>query len=230
LALSEKIDNTEKSNKEFWLQRWREGDIGWHHQEINPHLLSFWHTLGMAKGSRVFVPLCGKSRDMIWLVQQGHSIVGVEISEIAVREFFSEQDLIAKRSNLGPFQQFQVEDYQLLCGDIFQLKHHHVTGIDAVYDRASLVALNASQRQAYAKVLADILPAGCSVLLVSMDYPQNEMNGPPYAVKKDEVRVLFESNFQVTHLHSLDLLKDTDRYSGMGLSSLSEHIYKLQRN
>lgn len=219
-----------ESNKEFWLQRWREGNIGWHHKEINPHLLSFWHTLGMGQGSRVFVPLCGKSRDMIWLAQQGHSVVGAEISEIAVRAFFSEQDIIAKRSNLGPFQVFQKEPYSLLCGDLFQLKSHHVKQVDAVYDRASLVALDAIQRKKYSKLLAEILPSGCSVLLVSMDYPQKEMSGPPYAVTDDEVQELFSDNFEVTHLHSLDLLKDTERYSEKGLSRLSEKIYKLQRN
>lgn len=178
----------------------------------------------------MFVPLCGKSRDMSWLAQQGHSIIGVDISEIAVREFFSEQDLIARRSNLGPFQIFQIEPYTLLCGDLFQLKQHHIKQVDAVYDRASLVALDAKQRKEYAKLLAEVLPTGCSVLLVSMDYSQKEMNGPPYAVTDDEVQDLFASNFQVTHMHTLDLLKDTARYSDKGLSRLSERIYKLQRN
>jgi thiopurine S-methyltransferase len=162
-------------------------------------------------------------------VYNGHSIVGIEISEKAVEEFFSEQGVIAKRNKLGPYQQFQTEDYKLLCGDLFQLKSHHVKGIDAVYDRASLVALDASYRQAYAKLLTDLLPVGCKVLLVSMDYPQDEMNGPPYAVTDEEVHDLFGSDFQITHLHSLDLLKDTERYAEMGLSSLSEHIYMLER-
>lgn len=167
---------------------------------------------------------------MIWLAQQGYSIVGVEISEIAVSGFFSNQDLIAKRSNLGSFQQFQAEPYTLLCGDIFQLKSHHVKQVNAVYDRASLVALDSKQRKAYAKLLGEILPSGCSVLLVAMDYPQKEMRGPPYAVTDTEVQDLFADNFQVTHMHALDLLKDTERYSGKGLSRLSENIYKLQRN
>ncbi len=166
---------------------------------------------------------------MVWLQQQGHSIVGVEISEIAVEEFFSDQGLTANCSNQGPFKLFQAEDYQLLCGDIFQLKSHHLNDIDAVYDRASLVALDAGYRQAYAKLLADILPVGCLVLLVSMDYPQDEMNGPPYSVPEDELFALFGDEFQISHLHNLDLLKDTDRYGGTGLSRLSEHIYMLQR-
>jgi thiopurine S-methyltransferase len=228
--LSNTIDNTEKSVKQFWLQRWQEGDIGWHHQEINPHLLSFWHRLGVEPGSRVFIPLCGKSRDMIWLAQQGYSITGVEISDIAVEEFFSDQGLNPERSINESFQLFQAETYQLLCGDIFQLKSYHVKDIDAVYDRASLVALDARYRRSYAKLLANLLTANSRVLLVSMDYPQDEMSGPPYAVTDNEVRDLFGSNFQVTRLHTLDLLKDTKRYSDMGLSRLLEHIYMLQRN
>lgn len=227
--MSYPIDKMKGSQAEFWLERWQEGDIGWHHQEINSHLLAHWHTLGVGPDTRVFVPMCGKSRDMVWLVQQGHSIVGVEISEIAVDGFFSDRGLIPERTNLGPFQQLQAEGYRLLCGDIFQLRPDHLREIGAVYDRASLVALDAQHRQAYARLLADLLPAGCAVLLVAMDYPQEEMPGPPYSVPEADVYTLFERDFLITHLHELDLLKDTARYAHQGLSRLFEHIYMLRR-
>ncbi len=167
---------------------------------------------------------------MVWLAQQGHSIVGIEISEIAVEGFFSEQGMIPKRTSSGPFQRFRSEEYELLCGDIFSLERDHIPQMDAVYDRASLVALDVTHRQAYAVLLADLLPAGCKVLLVAMDYPQDEMQGPPYSVPEDEVHTLFGADFQITHLHELDLLQDTERYSDRGISRLSEHIYMLQRN
>lgn len=173
--------------------------------------------------------MCGKSQDMVWLAQQGHSIIGVEISDIAVKDFFSERGLTPERKSSEQFQLFQAEKYTLLCGDIFRLKPDHLQGVSAVYDRASLVALDASHRQTYAKLLADLLPANCSVLLVTMDYPQHEMKGPPYSVPEGEVHTLFDDDFLITHLHSLDLLKESDRYRGKGLSSLSENIYMLRR-
>ena len=227
--MSPLIDKTEESLQQFWLQRWQDGDIGWHHQEINAHLLAHWLTLGVERDSRVFVPMCGKTRDMAWLELQGHSILGVEISEIAVEQFFAEQGLTPEHTSSEPFQSYQAENFELLCGDLFQLRPDHIRGISAVYDRASLVALDARYRQAYAKLLADLLPANCRVLLVAMDYPQDEMQGPPYSVPEDEVKDLFAGDFRITHLHTLDLLQDTDRYTNTGLSRLSEHIYKLQR-
>ncbi len=173
--------------------------------------------------------MCGKSRDMVWLARRGHSIIGVEISEIAVEGFFSDHGLNPECSVSGPFRRYQAGNYELLCGDIFQLRSEHLQNVGAVYDRASLVAMDAIYRQAYANLLADLLPVKCSVLLVSMDYPQHEMQGPPYSVSEDEVYTLFESNFLIKHLHTLDLLKGSDRYSGKGLSRLSERIYTLQR-
>ncbi len=166
---------------------------------------------------------------MVWLAQQGHSIIGVEISDIAVEQFFSEQKLIPEVTSYGAFQRFQAGSYELLCGDIFQLKPDQIMGISAVYDRASLVALDARYRSAYADLLTDLLPARCSALLVSMDYPQDEMQGPPYSVPEGEVYTLFGDDFVITCLSTLDLLKDTSRYRGKGLSRLSEHIYRLQR-
>lgn len=227
--MSSSTDKTSDSSTGFWLRCWLDGDIGWHHEETNAHLLSHWHQLGVSRGSEVFVPLCGKSRDMAWLVQQGYSVIGVEISPKAVEEFFAEQQLTPVRSAYGEFELYQAPGYRLLCGDIYKLKPEHLKGVTAVYDRASLVALDPHQQQRYARLLADILPPVIYMLLVSMDYPENEMQGPPYSVPETEVRKLFGDSFKVSKLHTQDLLKDTDRYSDKGLSRLSEQIFKLDR-
>ncbi len=219
----------EKKFTDFWLNRWEEGDIAWHHDEVNEYLLSHWCRLDAPTDSRVFVPLCGKSLDMVWLAQQGHSVVGVELSSKAIDEFFSEQNLIPTYEKTESFQVFQAKTYTLLLGDIFKLTAEYLEGIAAVYDRASLVALNSYQRKLYAKILANVLQKGCSILLVAMDYPQIEMKGPPYSVPEKEVNELFGQDFLLTKLHCQDLLKDTDRYKESGLSRLSEHIYMLQR-
>ncbi len=219
----------EDATNSFWIKRWLYGDIGWHHQETNPHLLSHWHELEISPGSSLLVPLCGKSMDMVWLAQSGYSIIGVEISSKAVEEFFAERGLIPQRTVSGAFEMFQAEEYQLLCGDIFRLGPEHIQGVKAVYDRASLVALNPKQRKHYAELMTSILPAGCCMLLVAMDYPESEMQGPPYSVPESEVVELFGDGFSITKLHSLNLLQDTERYTGKGLSRLAEQIYMLKR-
>jgi thiopurine S-methyltransferase len=227
--MSKPADVTRPELHDFWLQRWEQNDIGWHHQEFNPHLTGFWSQAEVAAGEQVLVPLCGKSRDMVWLSEQGYSVLGVELSPLAVAGFFEEQKLTPKVSEAGSFQRWQAGPFQILCGDIFQLERHHVQGVAGVYDRASLVALNPEQRNSYALLLNHILPNDCSVLLVAMDYPQLEMKGPPYCVPPDEVQDLFRSKFEVTLVHDLDLLRETARYRDKGLSRLSEQIWLLRK-
>lgn len=213
---------------QHWLTRWVEGNTGWHHQEFNPHLLGLWPQLMAERGCRVLVPLCGKSRDMVWLAQQGHEVLGIELSPMAVENFFEEQQLNAERSSDGAFEVWQAGPYQILCGDIFQLQEHHLEGVEAVYDRASLVAFNPRQRQDYAELLGRLLPQKCGMLLVAMDYLQEQMEGPPYCVNGSEVEQLFGERFSITLLDSLDLLKETDRYRDRGLTHLFEQVYQLR--
>jgi thiopurine S-methyltransferase len=214
---------------ENWLQRWRDENIGWHHQDFNPHLLNHWHALHMPQGSLVLAPLCGKSRDMVWLAQQGYRIRGVELSPLAVEAFFSENMLQPEVSRQGGFECWKAGPYELCCGDIFDLKQLDNGDVDAVYDRASLVALDPRQREHYAQMLSQLLPAKCRMLLVAMDYPQEEMSGPPYSVQELEVRNLFERHFSVQLLHTLDILEETKRYGDKGVSRMLEQIYLLKR-
>ena len=213
-----------------WLERWEENAIGWHHQEFNPHLLGFWEHLNVTPGAQVLVPLCGKSRDLVWLSGHGYRTLGVELSPIAVKAFFREQELTPHVEAQGSFDRWEADQYEILCGDIFELDRANAASVAAVYDRASLVALNLDQRRHYAKLLKWILPAGCSILLVAMEYPQQEMEGPPYSVGEAEIRKLYAPEYSISLLHSLDLLKDTARYSNRGLSYLWERVYLLQQS
>ena len=213
---------------EHWLQRWRDQNIGWHHVEFNPHLLNHWHALRLPQGSLVLAPLCGKSRDMVWLAQQGYRIRGVELSPLAVETFFDEHRLQPEITRVEGFACWKAGPYELYCGDIFDLPQLDNSDVDAVYDRASLVALNPHQRRHYADMLIDLMPARSRILLVAMDYPQEEMNGPPYAVTEQEVRELFASRFKVQLLHTLDLLKETQRYGERGVSRMLEQVYLLK--
>jgi thiopurine S-methyltransferase len=212
---------------EHWLQRWQDNNIGWHHVEFNTHLLNHWHRLALPSGSLILAPLCGKSRDMVWLAEQGYRIRGVELSRIAVETFFQEHNLVPEITSVGAFERWSSGPFELYCGDIFDLPELPIQDLHAVYDRASLVALNPQQRRQFSQMLIDRLPEGIKILLVTMSYPQHEMAGPPYSVPEAEVRNLFEGRFDVNLLHSLDLLKDTQRYGDRGVSQMLEQIYQL---
>ncbi len=227
--MSKTAEGTSETLKAFWLRRWEENTIGWHHHEYNPHLLGFWHLLNVPPGSRVLVPLCGKSRDMVWLAEHEYRLLGVELSPIAVSSFFAELGLEPRVTEQERFTRWQAGRYEILCGDLFGLERGDLQAVDAVYDRASLVALDCNQRKEYARFLGWLLPPGCEVLLVAMDYPQQEMQGPPFSVTEAEVRELFGSAFHITLLDSLDLLQDTDRYQDRGLSRMAEQVYRLRK-
>jgi thiopurine S-methyltransferase len=222
-------DSDELRNpNENWLQRWRDENIGWHHVEFNPHLLNHWHALHMPQGSLVLAPLCGKSRDMAWLAEQGYRIRGVELSPLAVESFFEENRLEPVVTRVEGFECWKAGPYELYCGDIFDLPLLDNSDVDAVYDRASLVALNPQQRKHYAEMLSQLLPVKSRMLLVAMDYPQEEMTGPPYSVQEPEVRALFESRYRVQLLHTLNILEETKRYGDKGVSRMLEQVYLLK--
>ncbi len=227
-AVTDETDS--RQINDHWLQRWRDNNIGWHHQEFNAHLTGHWHRLAVPAETRVLVPLCGKSLDMVWLADQGHAVLGIELSPLAVETFFREQGLEATRTADADLESWRAGPYEILCGDVFALSPDQVSGIAAVYDRASLVALNPQQRREYAQLMGRLLPAACPVLLVAMDYPQQQMQGPPYSVPEPEVRDIFGGRFEVEPVHSLDLLKDSQRYADKGLSELWERVYRLRRN
>jgi thiopurine S-methyltransferase len=166
---------------------------------------------------------------MVWLAEQDYRILGIEISPVAVSTFFAERGLEPRITEGEHFSRWQAGAFELLCGDLFLLQQEDLQRVDAVYDRASLVALDRDQRKAYAELLETLLPGGCCVLLVAMDYPQQEMPGPPYSVAEGEVRELFSSNFEIELLDSLDLMKHTDRYQNRGLSRMLEQIYRLKK-
>jgi len=181
----------------FWLERWEQNQIGFHQAEINHYLSTHWAELGLGEGVPVFVPLCGKSLDMLWLREQGHPVLGVELSEKAVIAFFNENDLSAAVSSNEAFHIYQTEGLKLLAGDFFALSPAELDGVRAVYDRASLIALPPPMRKDYAAHMATLLPAGAHILLVTMEYPEGALEGPPFSVSEEEVHALFGENFTI---------------------------------
>lgn len=214
-------------NKDFWLERWERAEIGFHQNEINPHLHQYWQELHLAGGREVFVPLCGKSLDMVWLRQRGHPVLGVELSPIAVQDFFRENGQTPSHVSSEKFDCCKAEGIRILCGDFFDLGKDDLAKVSAVYDRASLIALPPDMRERYARHLASILPPGTQILLVTVDYPQAEMSGPPFAVSVSEVEALYREYADIRLLAQVDALAQNPRFQERGLSRLQENIFLL---
>jgi thiopurine S-methyltransferase len=217
-------------DKEFWLQRWEKEEIGFHQDEINPYLLHYWQELVPDRNGKVFVPLCGKSRDMLWLRKQGHPVLGVELSAIAVRAFFEENGYSPRHSVSEGFEHCEADGIHILCGDFFDLGKNDLAEVKVVYDRASLVALPPEMRERYARHLAAILPPATQILLLTFDYRQSEMPGPPFAVSAGEVESLYGSLAEIRLLAQHDTLADNPRFKARGLSRLHENIFLLTLN
>ncbi|MDT8387199.1 MAG: thiopurine S-methyltransferase [Thiogranum sp.] len=215
--------------KTFWLERWEQNLVGFHQPDINPHLKEYWQTLSVKPGTEVLVPLCGKSQDMRWLAEQGCRVLGVELSERAVTDFFRENDYDFDLVSGGAFKVYSNDVITLLCGDFFALQPAQVDQVRAVYDRASLIALPPPMRADFARHLSALLPDAV-MLLLTMEYPQEQMSGPPFSVSEREVRELFEPDWSVTLLYSEDILSTESKFRDRGLTRLVEKTYRLERH
>ena len=213
---------------DFWHQRWQENRIGFHRGEVMPLLEKHWQALQLPSSSRVLVPLAGKSLDMAWLAAQGHRVLGVELSSLAVAQFFEEHGLQPERRE-SPYGNHQVANHiELLCGDVFGVDAALLGDCAGVYDRAALVALPAEMRQRYVQTVYGALPSGCRGLLITLEYPQAEKAGPPFSVDEAEVRGLFSPHWQVELLERRDILQQPD-FIAEGLTAMSTAVYRLEK-
>jgi thiopurine S-methyltransferase len=175
----------------FWLERWREGRIGFH--EGQPNSLLERHGPRLGNGARVLVPLCGKSEDMMWLASRGHRVVGVELAEAAVRAFFDEHGLIPQEVEAGGLRRFEAGPITLWLGDFFACTPELLGPLDAFYDRAALVALPPAMRSAYVAHLRRLAAPIATGLVITFEYPQHLAEGPPFAVLEPELRALYQA-------------------------------------
>ena len=216
-------------NPDFWHQRWQENQIGFHQDKPTPLLLKHWPSLGLASGSRVFVPLAGKSLDMLWLASRGHRVLGVEIDPLAVEQFFAENGLspATRKSEFGVH--YRADEIELICGDAFALDADALSDCDAVFDRAALIALPPDMRRRYVQELYTLLPQSCSGLLITLEYPPHEKQGPPFTVPEAEVRELYGRDWNVEALERSDILAQQPAFVADGVSTLDTVVYRLRR-
>jgi len=166
---------------------------------------------------------------MAWLHGQGHSILGIELSPLAITGFFQEQALEPSIRSVDGFDWYETSGYQLLCGDFFELKPHHLGKVEAVYDRAALIALPPDLQARYANHLLNLLPHRPPILLITFDYDAAEMQGPPFPVSEARIQELFGHAYAIEPLSAIDALATQPGLKNRGLSGLVERVYHLQR-
>ncbi|MDY7576997.1 thiopurine S-methyltransferase [Herbaspirillum sp. RTI4] len=213
---------------DFWLERWRDGRTYFHQTRVAPLLQKYWPSLSLTTGGRVLVPLCGKSLDMVWLAQQGLRVLGVELSPLAVEQFFAENALHPIRHESAQGQHFVAGNIEIICGDIFKLDAATLSECIGVYDRAALIALPPEMRQRYVQHVYGQLAADYRGLLMTMDYAQEQMEGPPFAVRDDEVQALYAEHSEATIIDRRDMLDKEPKFAERGITSLDAVVYRLQ--
>ncbi|MAT33697.1 MAG: thiopurine S-methyltransferase [Ponticaulis sp.] len=189
---------------EFWHERWGNNQIAFHEADGNELLKRHFHALDLEEGARLFLPLCGKTRDIHWLLGQGYEVAGAELSELAIQQLFRELGIKPEVNEVGELTRYSAPRIDIFVGDIFKLTADQLGEIDAVYDRAALVALPQDMRTRYGAHLPE-LTDHADQLLITFDYDQSMMDGPPFAVPEEEVRRLYENAFALECLETSDV-------------------------
>ncbi len=225
LSVQKSAEKNRMKDPEFWHNKWAANQIGFHLEDVNPLLIKYWPKTNPTSNDSVFVPLCGKSEDLIWLATKHQDVQGVELSNIAVRAFFAEHFYTPMVISInGQHELFQFDELSIYVGDYFTAP---ITSVDIVYDRAALIALPAEMRDEYVACLKTRLKPGARLLLVTLDYPQDEMMGPPFSVPESEVQRHF-AEFKVTKLYRDDADEHHAKIAKKGLSRFAEEVYLIE--
>ncbi|MEM7262080.1 MAG: thiopurine S-methyltransferase [Planctomycetota bacterium] len=215
---------SEDPARESWVQRWREHRTGWHRDTTNRHLIEYGPRL-FPESSTILVPLSGKSVDLVWLEEAGHPVIGLEYAREAVEAFHAENGRSAEVDG-SIYRSGQITTY---VDDVFTAKDPPAQSVDGVYDRAALVAIAPARREEYAERLTRWLCPGGSILLVTVDYPQEETEGPPFSVPDATVESLFRDGYDITRLEHQAILEQQPKWQERGVSRLSESVFELKR-
>ena len=188
----------------FWHKRWEKNEIGFHQSAVNVLLSDHFSGLSLPQTSRVFVPLCGKTRDIAWLLSQGHRVVGVELSKLAVEELFVDLGVAPKISVQGELSRYSAPGLEIFVGDIFELSGDLLGRVDAIYDRAALVAFPTEMRGRYGAHVAAITQLAPQ-FLICFEYDQAVMNGPPFSIDRQKVHDVYGAHYQIEPITNRDV-------------------------
>ncbi len=208
----------------FWLTKWRENNIAFHESETNPLLVKYFKELSLEKGCRVFLPLCGKTLDIPWLLSNGYRVAGAELSNIAIEQLFIHLEVEPQISRVGEVEHYSATNIDIFVGDIFDLSSKLIGLVDAIYDRAALVALPRAMRDRYTAHLTEITDKAPQ-LLICYEYDQSLMEGPPFSVSDEEVNQHYSDSYDLT------LILSTNLPSGMkGKCPAKENVWLLRND
>ncbi len=223
----------------YWHKRWEQQRIGFHLDKVNPYLIKYWPKLDVADNSQIFVPLCGKSHDLRFFYQKGCKAIGNELSTLAVQDFYTEQQLNASKTvffsenselSTSELVLWESSEVDIISGDFFALEKEYLPDFSVVYDRASLVALPPEMRKKYVKKMLTLLPDKISILLLTLDYDENEKQGPPFSVTEDEVYRLYESDFEIELLEVADINAKDRSPRSQNMSYFNERVFILEKS
>lgn len=191
--------------EEFWHDKWKRNDIGFHEAAGNSLLTEFFSSLSLSPGDRIFLPLCGKTKDIAWLLEQNISVVGCELNEGAVKQLFSEMAVIPQVSQVGNLKCYSGANIDIFVGNIFDLGREELGPVVAIYDRAALVALPSDIREQYVRHLMTITQVAPQ-LLVSFEYEQTQMPGPPFSVGSRLIYEYYDADYSLQVLATRDVV------------------------
>lgn len=215
--------------KDYWLNKWQSQDIVFHEKNINQYLMAYIHQLNVKEGDCIFVPLCGKSKDMLWLAENGFHVVGVELSPIACNDFFAELNVIPNMTKQNKFTKYQYNNIDLLCGDLFDLTKTDLPIIHAVYDCKALIALPPDLQRKYVNHLIATLGAHVNILLLTRESNCNVIP-PPFSVDSEAVNLLYGAYFDIVELARSPVTKIPKRLIEKGYKEMTECAYLISRN
>lgn len=207
----------------FWHKKWANNEIGFHRREANPLLVRGFPELALVAGSRVFVPLCGKTLDIPWLLAQGCRVAGAELSETAVEQLFAELEVEPRISHVGKLKLYAAEGIDIFAGDIFALHRETLGPVDAIYDRGALVALPGHMRSQYTTHLITITDAAPQ-LIICFEYDQSLMEGPPFSISAEEIETHYADRYDLALQESIAVIG-----GALDGESAKENVWILRR-
>ncbi len=213
----------------FWVKMWEDSDIPFHRQEVNQFLIEHINKLDLKSGDCILVPLCGKSIDMLWLAKQGYKMIGVELSSIAARAFFNENNLAVKISEQKNFQHFQCQNIEIFCGDFFKLATENLPPVKAIYDRGALIALPPDMRKKYVNHLINLTTAETKILLEVVESPC-QVQGPPFPVDSNEIKMLYGKNFTIQKFEGELRKSISPHLMEKGYTEVTDMVYCMTKN
>ncbi|MEE2742362.1 MAG: thiopurine S-methyltransferase [Bdellovibrionota bacterium] len=214
-------------DQKFWLERWENKNLGFNQEKTNSFLMNFFPELSLSPNSSILVPLCGKSIDLLWPLKQGFQVTGVELSPIAIQDFFKEQNISYTKKNVGPYISWQANNHKLriLEGDFFNILSLG-DSFAGIYDRASLVALPQSMRQNYYGILKALK---ASVFLITIEYEQKKVDGPPFSISEKEILESLKEDFNILIRHSEKSEAVSPRFLEKGVKDVLQKVYLLKK-